>query len=66
MGGPPRTPVGPRMSLVPGSKLDPYEIVAPLNAGSMGAVWRAEGREIFYLGPDSEMMAVPVTLGPRF
>jgi Tol biopolymer transport system component len=26
--------------------------------------WRRDGRELFYLGPDSRLMAVPVRLGP--
>jgi Tol biopolymer transport system component len=38
--------------------------------GAVGAesVWRRDGRELFYLGPDRTMMAVPVTLGetPQF
>ena len=34
--------------------------------GGMAPRWRADGRELFYLTPNRQMMAVPVSTGPRF
>ena len=28
--------------------------------------WRGDGKELFYLSPDSKMVAVPVKTGPSF
>jgi hypothetical protein len=28
--------------------------------------WRRDGKELFYISPDSEMMAVPIDSGPVF
>jgi Tol biopolymer transport system component len=35
-------------------------------AGGQKPRWRPDGREIYYIGPDRKMMAVPVKLGPTF
>jgi serine/threonine protein kinase len=36
------------------------------NAGGDQPRWRSDGKELFYLGPDSKMMAVPVKTGANF
>jgi hypothetical protein len=39
------------MSLTPGIRLGPYEILAPLGAGGIGEVWRTLHIDVFrYLG----------------
>jgi Tol biopolymer transport system component len=36
------------------------------NAGGVEPKWRGDGKELFYLSPDSKMMAVPVKTGSSF
>src|ERR1700681_2783092 len=46
------------MPLTPGSRLGPYEILAPIGAGGMGEVWRARDPR---LGRDVAIKVLPLS-----
>jgi hypothetical protein len=60
------------MPLTLGARLGPYEIVAAAGAGGIGhrslisinggeqPMWRGDGRELFFIAPDSTLMATSI------
>jgi hypothetical protein len=41
-------------------------IVSKGGAHPVGAIWRADGKELFYVSRDGTLMAVPVSTEPTF
>jgi len=55
------------MPITPGTRLGPYEISALISInGGVLPRWRADGKELFFLSPDSTMMSVDVNTGAAF
>jgi serine/threonine protein kinase len=50
------------MSISPGAKLGPYEVIAPLGAGGMGEVYRARDTR---LGRDVAVKVLPAHMSAR-
>lgn len=54
------------MTLTPGSRLGPYEVIAPLGAGGMGAVYRATdtrlGRDVALKVPAEALLGSPAAI----
>lgn len=48
---------------IPGDKPHEYSYQWQVStAGGMFARWRPDGKELYYIGPDGQMMAAPITV----
>ena len=41
-------------------------MVSKSGAGQGGAFWRADGKELFYIGPDQTLMSTEISTSPEF
>jgi len=59
-------PFNPGGDPVPSSTAEKWQVSAGKGIATAGAYWRADGKEMYYISADGEVMAVDVTTTPTF